>query len=426
MDNGARIVARIPFKISGPEMLTTHSEVATMAYIRKHTDIPVPEVLEWNDCKTNAIGTEYIIMEHVPGIQLHKKWAEMNAVQHMRCVRALAKTIKSMAALNFSAYGSIYFADIQIDPELKISLGEFCLGPSCAKEYWDCMPGESRYYEQKKPNRGPWNDLSQYCTGLLDQGFSRIPSEDAAPKDEPIYRGSISEHNKLLQSSREVIEALQKSTLLQNIAQPTLLHADLHKRNIFASEDDPTVITSIIDWQSTSVEPAFAYASETPDLVDRDSVPGSILAAAGQETPIKNEFEEEHEDAETAEQRRALERDEWGCYQTLEISLKVDAPKEIGLPGECSYQPSAQELAEHTTQYDEFEMVQGFKDLLNEMIDSNSEGWVHLEDWEAAKEEHKDTLEWWLRDADKSDEPGISAAYIEKIWPFDIEKKREE
>jgi hypothetical protein len=32
MDNGARIVARIPFRIAGPEVLTTHSEVATMDY----------------------------------------------------------------------------------------------------------------------------------------------------------------------------------------------------------------------------------------------------------------------------------------------------------------------------------------------------------------------------------------------------------
>jgi len=32
MNNGDRIVARIPFRIAGPERLTTHSEVATMAY----------------------------------------------------------------------------------------------------------------------------------------------------------------------------------------------------------------------------------------------------------------------------------------------------------------------------------------------------------------------------------------------------------
>ena len=304
--------------------------------------------------------------------------------------------------------------------------------------------------------------MSQYCTGLLDQGVSRIPSEEEGPKNEPAYRGSVQEHLKLLEIGTDIITTLGRSTLLQNLSAPTLLHADLHKRNIFVSQDDSTIITSIIDWQSTSIEPAFAFSNETPDLVNRNSVPESILAAVGQEGPL----DDEAEDPETEKQRKAYQKDEWGCYQTFEISLKVDAPaisasrladqnllrplryfgtswrdsaaatrqefielsqrwKEIGLPGECPYQPSDEELAAHKAQYEEFEMVQGFKDLVSEMTGSNAEGWVHADDWEAAKESHRDTFEWWLHDAEQSDEPGISAEYIEKIWPFDIEKKKQ-
>jgi hypothetical protein len=32
MDNGTRIVARLPFRVAGPRSLTTHSGVATMSY----------------------------------------------------------------------------------------------------------------------------------------------------------------------------------------------------------------------------------------------------------------------------------------------------------------------------------------------------------------------------------------------------------
>lgn len=32
LDNGARVVARVPYPIAGPPRLTTNSEVATMAY----------------------------------------------------------------------------------------------------------------------------------------------------------------------------------------------------------------------------------------------------------------------------------------------------------------------------------------------------------------------------------------------------------
>jgi aminoglycoside/choline kinase family phosphotransferase len=53
---------------------------------------------------------------------------------------------------------------------------------------------------------------------------------------------------------------------IRNAATPTLLHPDLHKRNIFVSDDDPAVITGIIDWQSSSIEPAFWYADDVPDF----------------------------------------------------------------------------------------------------------------------------------------------------------------
>lgn len=45
-----------------------------------------------------------------------------------------------------------------------------------------------------------------------------------------------------------------------------LIHADYNKRKIYVSPDDPSVITGIIDWQLTCIEPAFMYAQTTPDF----------------------------------------------------------------------------------------------------------------------------------------------------------------
>ena len=53
---------------------------------------------------------------------------------------------------------------------------------------------------------------------------------------------------------------------VRGAAVPALFHPDLHKRNIFVSHDDPSVITGFIDWQSSSIEPAFWYADEVPDF----------------------------------------------------------------------------------------------------------------------------------------------------------------
>jgi hypothetical protein len=110
--------------------------------VRKIGRIPVPKVLDWSDCSTNPIGVEYIIMEHAKGVQLHSKWSDITPLQQRRCVRSLANAMKSMSALSFPAYGSIYFADAPIDSASKVGLGdEFFLGPVCSRDYWNCIPG---------------------------------------------------------------------------------------------------------------------------------------------------------------------------------------------------------------------------------------------------------------------------------------------
>jgi hypothetical protein len=43
-------------------------------------------------------------------------------------------------------------------------------------------------------------------------------------------------------------------------------------RNIFVSEDDPSLITGIIDWQAASIEPAFWYSDEVPDFATGDDI----------------------------------------------------------------------------------------------------------------------------------------------------------
>ena len=45
--------------------LKTESEVATMRYLREHTDIPVPEVYQYDANPYNRLGGEYILMSKV-------------------------------------------------------------------------------------------------------------------------------------------------------------------------------------------------------------------------------------------------------------------------------------------------------------------------------------------------------------------------
>lgn len=99
----------------------------------------MPDILDWSDDSTNPIGNEYIIMKHVEGIQLHQRWPSMKGSQYVECVQSVCMSMQQLAALEFPAYGSIYFADAMFDSALKVPFVKgFCIGPHCSTVYWDC------------------------------------------------------------------------------------------------------------------------------------------------------------------------------------------------------------------------------------------------------------------------------------------------
>ncbi|KAF2442983.1 serine/threonine protein kinase [Karstenula rhodostoma CBS 690.94] len=450
MDNDARVVARVPFGVAGPRRLMTNSEVATMAYIRAHTSVPVPRVLDWNDDPANPTGTEYIIMEHASGVQLHEKWNTMNTLQQMLCVKSVATLVKEMAKLKFPAYGSLYFADAPINPSLKLDLSDgFCIGPHCGTQYWCLEPGESRYYERRKPNQGPWADVLSYCSGLIDTGFSRIPS--TAPADGTFSGRTIQDHLRLLEVSEQVVKEVIKSPAIQNVSAPMLLHPDFHKRNIFVSDDDPTRLTAVIDWQSTGVEPVFSFANETPDMVADSTIDMPLFEDEPEASP--NQTQSPHD--------KKCEKEISICEQTFEVALKGWVPKlhdaraldetllrpirychtswrdgaaalrqeltelsqhwnELGLPNSCPYQPSPQELTMHAKEWEDFETFQSLKLFLVRSINSNIDGWVPSEAWEAAKDANQSIFEEWMKTAAQSEDPDMNEDRGRKLWPFDV------
>ncbi|KFY77520.1 hypothetical protein V498_09310 [Pseudogymnoascus sp. VKM F-4517 (FW-2822)] len=237
-DTAETVVARLPFTFAGPPCLATNSEVATIKYLQTNTSIPIPKILDWSDDPSNAIGSEYIIMEHAVGTQLHQKWPTMAMDQQISCIDAIYRKLKEVVDIKFPAYGSVYFADISLDSASKRPLNKnFSIGPHCSSRYWDCNVGESRYHHNTKPNRGPWDDLTAYSNGLIDAGVSRVPPVDSLLHNLPRYHGSVETHLRLLEFGRAVINNMSNDQRVRDTSTPTLFHPDLHKRNIFVSDD---------------------------------------------------------------------------------------------------------------------------------------------------------------------------------------------
>ncbi|KAJ6119026.1 hypothetical protein N7471_013646 [Penicillium samsonianum] len=377
MDNGPCVVARAPTGIAGPPRLTTNSEVATMTYLQSKISLPIPKILDWNDNPSNPTGTEYIIQEHVAGVQLHQEWHKMNPEQHMLCTKALSLTMKKMASLDFPAYGSLYYADAPLDLDSKI-------------------PFEQGFYT----------------------GLSRLPKEAVNNRKLLPYQGSIQDHIRLLKTSREVIQKSIEDKRIEDAATPALLHPDFHKRNIYVSAEEPTVITGLIDWQSTSIEPAFIYANETPDFAALPRVPEEDL------------LENEQNETENSGQKERDLKDASVCYQTYDVVMTALVPKlrparlldptlfrlfhycyttwrdsavavrqelielsarwvELGLEGSCPYSRTEAELKQHARDYEDFEAVQALKSWLRDNLDTNSDGWISNDAWDAARVAHR-------------------------------------
>ncbi|CAI7584018.1 unnamed protein product [Penicillium glandicola] len=450
MDTGSRVVARLPTGIAGPARLTTNSEVATMTYLQTKLALPIPKILDWKDTSSNPVGAEYVIQEHVDGVQLHDKWLEMNTHQHILCTKALSLMIKKMAALDFPAYGSLYFSDAPIEESNKISFGQgldekFCIGPHCSPIFWNQCPGEPELYGGSSPNCGPWDSLTSYCAGLVETGTSRLPRKEDTINPKRPYQGSIQDHIHLLKSSQEVMHKLIKDKRIQDAATPVLVHADFHKKNIYVSAEDPTVITGIIDWQSTSIEPAFLHKERTPDFASLPTAPQEdILGEEAQDTQIDrdkrdasicNQTFDVAMTALTPKMRPSrlldptLFRVFQYCYTTwtdsavmirqemIELSARW---KELELDGSCPYLPTEEELKRHKQDLEDFEVKQRLLFWLMDNMDTNSDGWVPNEDWEAALEANRAAYDLWIETARESEAEGeLEVGKPDALWPFD-------
>lgn len=283
-------------------------------------------------------------------------------------------------------------------------------------------------------------DLAPYCNGLIDTGLCRLSTVDSILPDIPPSHGSIATHVRQSKFGRAVIQKLSENPRLRDSAAPTLHHADLHKRNIFVADDDPTIITGFTDWQSSSIEPAFEYAGVIPDFVP----PEPHLSSKDQPADINAEL-----------CRRAFE----ACLQALVPRLSaanaldddllrpfrhchriwrdgavaftqelIDISnrwKELGLPNSCPYPlPTSGGLVVYQKDYEAFTTALGLEQKLIDLLDTTPDGWVPNHLWEATKAAHREAFETTVHafeNAETIDDQSMSVEELKKIWPFDIE-----
>ncbi|RDB22280.1 Altered inheritance of mitochondria protein 9, mitochondrial [Hypsizygus marmoreus] len=259
LDNDEELIARIPFHLAGPKHFTTASEVATMDYALTELQLPVPRVRAWSShAERTLVGTEYIIYDKVPGVELQKRWwdPDVKGTLAMDLITTIVAFERVFIDKRFSQIGSLYFKE-----DLPLSLQtsslyaveaptpnseRFRIGPSLNREFWR---GERAALNV---DRGPWSDAHLYARALSACERAWLTHSDTHPSEEHLFL--LDDFDKLV------------PFLIPSVPAFILWHPDMHEANIIATESDPCKITGIIDWQSTVIGPYFMQVSPFPLL----------------------------------------------------------------------------------------------------------------------------------------------------------------
>lgn len=87
-NNGYAVLARLPYKITVPKHHIVASEAATLAFLRAQ-GVPVPKVLAYSPDQTNAIETEYILLERIEGTPLSDQWFSIDTKTRVKIIRQI-------------------------------------------------------------------------------------------------------------------------------------------------------------------------------------------------------------------------------------------------------------------------------------------------------------------------------------------------
>ncbi|RAK95537.1 phosphotransferase family protein [Aspergillus ibericus CBS 121593] len=292
LDN-TQVLVRLPYPSTEPKKMAVASEVATLALLRAH-GLPVPRVYAYSTDAKNAVGSEYIIMEKLPGRPLGDRWFALSDRERLKVLLQLVQLEAKLHAIELPASGSIYYAsDLPSDsPRIVIPDSDFCISPDAALKWWFAERASLRI------DRGPWEDpidvlrnpALKELAWLRAYGRPRFPFERAYRESMDYRLSDPSEHIASLESYLKIAPALLPSN---ELSRPP--------NNIFVSDD--LDIVGLIDWQHASVLPLF-LASGIPKFFQNYDDPESLHFRPPPRPDLEGMDEEEKADILHDFQRR--------------------------------------------------------------------------------------------------------------------------
>ncbi len=290
--------------------------------------------------------------------------------------------------------------------------------------------------------------LQQFGIGLARRALARTRLP-AAKNMAPALHGTVEDHVVMLDLATKLLPSLTTYPPLQERSRPTLWHTDLHMGNIFVSQEDPTRIICLIDWQSTSISPLFLQARwpaflSPPEGYSKGKelpkLPANFEELNADEKGIAL-FEKEratcakayevatylnNHDAYTAHwdladpSRELFSRigDTWddGIIPLRTCLIRIfEGWERIGFPDPCPIHFSPSQIVSHEQQLSEYSQWYEVQDFAKKYLDTDAEGWVPPgADWARKRSQNKallDLMSERLASLKSGEE-------VRRMWPF--------
>ncbi|KAF7375674.1 Altered inheritance of mitochondria protein 9, mitochondrial [Mycena sanguinolenta] len=215
------------------------SEVATLAWVRKNTTIPVPKVYHYDFSPDNPVGARYMIMEMISGPTLARGWQDISPADRKKVLAEVVGWERQLLDIHFAASGSISDADGTIGPmalssRLESNLRQPYTGPfRSTRDYLaaHCLSTQAKY--RKQIEHGTAGPLTAYAIQWLDHALVGIRN---LPEDDCIGNSDV---------------GLRKETTF------ALFHDELEMKHVHTSPSDPTRLIGVIDWEGSRVCPVW-------------------------------------------------------------------------------------------------------------------------------------------------------------------------
>ncbi|KAL8754810.1 MAG: hypothetical protein Q9199_004081 [Rusavskia elegans] len=429
-ENGKEVVAKLPCPNAGRAMYSTASEAAVLQYVSTRTQVPVPKLLAWNADATNPVGAEYIIMEKAPGVQLFTVWDDLSATDRIKLIKSLTQLEHQLAAIQFPAYGNLYFRQSIPEPSKRVLLdsfldptAQFCVGPSCDPAWTN-------------------GTTAADIDSTLDMG----PLNNNLASD---LQGNAKDHIVLCDMALKLLPNLAGLSSLQQSARPTIWHTDLHMGNIFVSEQDHSQIVSVIDWQHISISPLFLQA-RWPVLLS----PPDDYALGPRHPELSSDFENfDPHDKEVAlfqkERADASKAYEIATYlnnrDTYVALWKTDQPAReffkrigdtwddgmvplqmcllkicenwglLGFSDPCPLDLSIRDVETFNQRSKKYKQWYGIQEFAKKYLDTDDDGWIAPQmDFDEKRLQNKALLDLLIERAQSEEE----ARETRRMWPF--------